>query len=138
LPLLALVSVLPVVPVPDELTVLLVVLPGFGGAAPPPRHEEAGPGVPEEPEEPEEPEDEEDEEAGGGGMHRPGPIFRLDKRGSDVVPDGVAIWAEVALALPGHQATNHPSATVATTSWPSSRARVTPVTPDWVLPSTSV
>jgi hypothetical protein len=111
--------------VPPVLEVLLVVLPEFDGAEPLPRHAEAGP-----------PEREE-----GGtdtGVHPPGPTFGAETRGSDVVPDDVAIWAEVALALPGHQVMNHPSATVATTSWPSSRARVTPVTPDWVLPSTSV
>ena len=55
-----------------------------------------------------------------------------------MVPDWVLTWADVAVALPGHQATSHPSSTVATTSCPSSRTSVTPVTSDAVRPSTKV
>ena len=58
--------------------------------------------------------------------------------GSVAVPEAVVTCADVALLLPGHQATNQPSATVATTSCPSSSTSVTAVTPGSVRPSTSV
>jgi hypothetical protein len=78
------------------------------------------------------------------GVHDPGEDggaagpWALGTRASVVVPDGVLTWADVAVALPGHQATSQPSSTVATTSCPSSRTSVTPVTPDAVRPSTNV
>src|SRR3974390_2583499 len=59
--------------------------------------------------------------------------------GSDLVPALVTTCADVATEPPvGHQATNQPSATVETTCWPSSSARVTPVTPFATRPSTKV
>ena len=51
-----------------------------------------------------------------------------------VTPAALATCAEVASALPGHQATNDPSATVACTLLPSDRTSVTPVTPADDLP----
>jgi hypothetical protein len=44
------------------------------------------------------------------------PIWLTGTKGSEVVPEAFVTWAEVASVGPGHQATNHPSATVATTS----------------------
>ena len=78
-------------------------------------------------------------------VHDPGDRGRRE-RGPDAgheeprssCPTAVVTWADVAVALPGHQATSHPSSTVATTSCPSSRTSVTPVTPDAVRPSTNV
>ena len=54
------------------------------------------------------------EEGETGGHGAPG--FDAGTSACDVVPDAVVACADVAVALPGHQATNHPSATVATTS----------------------
>jgi hypothetical protein len=55
------------------------------------------------------------------------------------MPEAFVTCAEVALAVsPGHQATNQPSATVATTLCPSSSASVTPVTPLVTRPSMNV
>jgi hypothetical protein len=55
-----------------------------------------------------------------------------------VTPAALATCAEVASALPGHQATNDPSATVACTLLPSGRTSVTPVTPGMTCPCTNV
>jgi hypothetical protein len=53
-------------------------------------------------------------------------------------PAELAACAEVAPALPGHQATNDPSATVACTLLRSDRTSVTPVTPETTCPCTNV
>ena len=59
--------------------------------------------------------------------------------GSDLVLALVTTCADVATESPvGHQATNQPSATVATMCWPLSRASVTPLTPGATRPSTKV
>ena len=70
--------------------------------------------------------------------------FRVDgsgdvrRRAWVVTPVAVVIWAEVALRLPGHQATNDPLPVVASIWSPSLRTRVTPVTPWSTWPSTNV
>ena len=55
-----------------------------------------------------------------------------------VVPEALASCAEVAVAVPGHQATNDPSATVACTLLPSESTSVTPVTSAATCPCKNV
>src|SRR5580704_1435741 len=75
---------------------------------------------------------------GWGGVAGPGPPLSADCSASVDVPEAFVTWAEVAAAPPGHQAISQPSSTVATTSCPSSRTRVTAVTPVATRPSTRV
>jgi hypothetical protein len=68
---------------------------------------------------------------GGGGS---GAMFS----GSVVTPFAVVISAEVTPWLPGHQATNQSPPVLASTSSPSLRTSVTPVTAGSTWPSTRV